>query len=242
MPSYREQAIVLRTYKLGETDRICNLLSAGRGKVRAVAKGVRRPGSRFGARLEPYSLVDLQLHRGKSLDVITQAELLVSFAAVRADWERSACAQTMVEAADRVAQEDERNVSLLLLLRDALVALDDEPGEPAAVLDAYLLRLASVAGYHPNLSACAACGAPGDHAAFNLAAGGSLCDACAPAGSDPLGEGVLAVLHRLAGDPWQDLAGGVGDGPARRSAGALVASYLTHHLGAPLRSWELVPR
>lgn len=243
MPPYREQALVLRTYKLGETDRICHLLSTGQGKVRAVAKGVRRPGSRFGARLEPYSFVDVQLHTGKSLDVISQAELVRSFADVRADWVRSACGQAMVEAADRVAQEGERNVGLFLLLRDGLVTLDDDPLEPASVLDAYLLRLASVAGYHPTLTACAACGAPGDHAAFNLAAGGSLCPTCAPAGSDPLSEGVLDVLRHLADDPWDRVAGGVAaPGPARRSAAALVASYLTHHLGAPLRAWELVPR
>jgi DNA repair protein RecO (recombination protein O) len=243
MPPYQEQAIVLRTYKLGEADRICHLLSTGRGKIRAVAKGVRRPGSRFGARLEPCSLVDLQLHTGKSFDVISQAELLSSFADVRADWVRSACAQTMVESADRVAQEGERNVSLLLLLRDALVALDHDPAEPAAVLDAYLLRLASVAGYHPTLTACAACGAPGDHAAFNLDAGGSLCPACAPAGSPPLSDGVLGVLRRLADEPWERLGGGVdAPGAARRSAAALIASYLAHHLGGPLRAWELVPR
>lgn len=243
MPPYREQALVLRTYKLGETDRICHLLSTGQGKVRAVAKGVRRPGSRFGARLEPYSFVDVQLYTGKSLDGISQAELVRSFADVRADWVRSACAQTMVEAADRVAQEGERNVSLFLLLRDALVTLDDDPAEPASVLDAYLLRLASVAGYHPTLTACAACGAPGDHAAFNLAAGGSLCSACAPPGSDPLSEGVLEVLRRLAEDPWAQVADGVSaPGVARGSAAALVASYLTHHLGVTLRAWELVPR
>lgn len=243
MPPYREQALVLRTYKLGETDRICHLLSTGQGKVRAVAKGVRRPGSRFGARLEPYSFVDVQLYTGKSLDGISQAELVRSFADVRADWVRSASAQTMVEAADRVAQEGERNVALFLLLRDALVTLDDDPPEPAAVLDAYLLRLASVAGYHPMLTACAACGAPGDHAAFNLAAGGSLCSACAPPGSDPLSEGVLGVLRHLADDPWDQVAvGAAGPGAARRSAAALVLSYLTHHLGAPLRAWELVPR
>lgn len=243
MPPYREQALVLRTYKLGETDRICHLLSTGQGKVRAVAKGVRRPGSRFGARLEPYSFVDVQLYTGKSLDVINQAELVRSFADVRADWVRSACGQTMVEAADRVAQEGERNVALFLLLRDALVTLDDDPPEPPSVLDAYLLRLASVAGYHPTLGACAACGAAGDHAAFNLAAGGSLCPACAPPGSDPLSAGVLDVLRHLADDPWERVARGVAaPGPARKSAAALVASYLTHHLGASLRSWELVPR
>lgn len=242
MPPYREQAIVLRTYKLGETDRICNLLTVGQGKVRAVAKGVRRPGSRFGARLEPYSLVDLQLYTGKSLDGISQAELITSFADVRADWTRSACAQTMVEAADRVAQERERFVGLFLLLRDGLATLDADPPHPAGVMDAYLLRLASVAGYHPTLTACARCGAPGDHAAFNLDAGGSLCADCAPPGSAPLADGVLAVLRGLAEDPWERLGADPAPDRVRRTAAALVASYLAHHLGTSLRSWELVPR
>ncbi|HKJ56955.1 MAG TPA: DNA repair protein RecO, partial [Nitriliruptoraceae bacterium] len=73
MATYRDQGIVLRTHKLGETDRILTLMTQGRGKVRAVAKGVRRPGSRFGGRLEPYSHVDLLLYEGRSLDVVTQA-------------------------------------------------------------------------------------------------------------------------------------------------------------------------
>jgi hypothetical protein len=98
MATYRDQGIVLRTYKLGETDRIVILLTQGRGKVRAVAKGVRRPGSRFGGRLEPYGHVDLQLYEGRSLDIINQAELLDAHAGIREDWGRSACASVMVEA------------------------------------------------------------------------------------------------------------------------------------------------
>src|SRR5215212_2162225 len=109
MALYREQGIVLRTYKLGETDRIVNLLTQGRGKVRAVAKGVRRPGSKFGGRLELFSHVDLQLYEGRELDIVTQAELVASFTAVREDFVLSACGSTMVEAADRVAQVDERS-------------------------------------------------------------------------------------------------------------------------------------
>ena len=105
MATYRERGIVLRTWKLGETDRILSLLTAGRGKVRAVAKGVRRPGSRFGGRLEPYSLVDLQLYEGRSLDGINQAELVAPHAAVREEWGRSAAAAVMVELVDGVAQE-----------------------------------------------------------------------------------------------------------------------------------------
>ena len=86
MALYREQGVVLRTYKLGETDRIVHLLTAGRGKVRAVAKGVRKPGSRFGGRLETFSHLDLQLYEGRNLDIITQTELIDRQAGGRADF------------------------------------------------------------------------------------------------------------------------------------------------------------
>ncbi|MDQ3972821.1 MAG: DNA repair protein RecO, partial [Actinomycetota bacterium] len=188
MALYREQGTVLRTYKLGEADRIVHLLTQGRGKVRAVAKGVRRPGSRFGGRLEPFSHVDVQLYEGRSLDVVTQAELIASFAEVRGDWALSVCGSAMAEAADRVAQERERCTRLFILLLDGLRALRQAPDQPGTLLDAWLIRLASVAGYHPYLEACAHCGAPGPHRVFHIAAGGLLCPSCAPSdaqGLDP---------------------------------------------------------
>lgn len=241
MATYREQGIVLRTIKLGETDRILTLLTPGRGKVRAVAKGVRRPGSRFGGRLEPYGLVDLQLYEGRrGLDTVNQAELIAPHAAVRADWERSACAATIAEAADTLAQPGERAVSLFLLVRDGLRALEAGPDRPAAVLDAVLLRLASVAGYHAALDVCATCGQPGPHEVFHLDRGGLLCPVCAPVGSQPLAAGVLDGLqalrtHDLGGAPVPEEAVG-------RLVATLVASYLAHHLGRPLTAWESVPR
>ena len=241
MGLYREQGIVLRTHKLGEADRIVTVLTQGRGKVRAVAKGVRKPGSRFGGRLEPLGHVDLQLYEGRNLDIINQAELIAPFDKVRADWVLSACGSTMAEAADRVAQEDERATSLFLLLLDGLRQLAGDPDHPSLVVDAYLLRLVSVAGYHPHLDACAGCGSPGRHGVFHLDAGGALCRDCAPADTRPLSAGVLEVLHALAAPDWG--AAAVGADPAdRRVAGTLVSSYLSHHLGRPLASWELVPR
>jgi DNA repair protein RecO (recombination protein O) len=192
---YREQGIVLRTYKLGEADRILNILTQGQGKVRAVAKGVRKPGSRFGGRLEPYSHVDLQLYEGRNLDIVTQAELITPFAEVRADFALASCASVMAEAADVLAQERERSNSLFLLLLDGLRALAAGPPNPAAVLDAFLLRLASVAGYHPHLDACAGCGVPGAHSTFHIAAGGVVCALCAPSGSHALEGAVVAVLR-----------------------------------------------
>lgn len=242
MALYREQGLILRTYKLGETDRILHLLTQGRGKVRAVAKGVRRPGSKFGGRLEPYSHVDLQLYEGRNLDIVNQAELITPFDAVRADFVLSACGSAMVEAADRVAQEGERSTQLFLLLLDGLRTLGARPYRPSTVLDAYLLRLASVAGYHPFLDACASCGLPGPHGVFHIAAGGTLCAACAPPDSQALDPVVLRALAHLVDAPWGALASEEGDDRSRRVTGALVNSYLTYHLGRPLKSWELVPR
>jgi DNA repair protein RecO (recombination protein O) len=239
---YREQGIVLRTYKLGEADRILHLLTQGQGKVRAVAKGVRKPGSRFGGRLEPYSHVDLQLYEGRNLDIVTQAELITPFEAVRADFALSACASTMVEAADVLAQERERSTPLFLLVLDGFRTLAAGPPHPAAVLDAFLLRLASVAGYHPHLDACAECGTPGAYAVFHIAAGGVMCERCAPAGSHTLEDAVVALLREYGTGDWIR-AGVNGSEPgARRAASTLVNSFLTYHLGRPLKAWDLVPR
>ena len=246
MPLYREQGIVLRTYKLGETDRIVNLLTSGRGKVRAVAKGVRRPGSKFGGRLEPFSHVDLQLYEGRNLDIISAADLITPFHQVRADFALSACGSTMVEGADRIAQEDERAHGLFLLLLNGLRTLAGGPPQPSLVLDAYLIRLASEAGYHPSLGACARCGAPGHHLVFHIAIGGVLCPDCAPSGSQPLDPGIIELLGSLVRDPWDQLGPSLAAAPdanlLSRRTGALVSSYLTYHLGKPLKAWEAVRR
>ncbi len=246
MGLYREQGIVLRTYKLGETDRIVVLLGQSRGKVRAVAKGVRRPGSRIGGRLEPFSHVDLQLYEGRSLDIVNQVELITSSAAIRADFGLSACGSAMVEAVDRVAQPDERSNRLFLLLLEGLRSLAASPASPATVLDAFLFRLASVAGYHPYLDACTDCGAPGRHAVFSIAAGGGLCPACAPADSHPMDPAILELLATYGREgleaPGEDAGVGGVDPRVRRGAATLVHSFLTYHLGKPLASWDLVPR
>ena len=242
MPLYREQAVVLRTYKLGETDRILNLLTSGRGKVRAVAKGVRRPGSRFGGRLEPFSHVDLQLYEGRNLDVVSQAELIAAHAPVRADYASSACGSAVVEAADLLAQENERALRLYLLVLDALRALAQAPRAPALVLDGFLLRLAHLEGYGPGLDACVMCSAPGSHAVLSIAEGGVVCPGCAPPGSTPLASEVVAALHAIGAGPLAELGDLQCSGRARRATGALTHSYLAYHLGKPLRAVDLVPR
>ncbi|HEX9765881.1 MAG TPA: DNA repair protein RecO [Nitriliruptorales bacterium] len=239
---YRDQGIVLRTYKLGETDRILNILCQGRGLVRAVAKGVRRPGSKFGGRLESYSHVDLQFYEGRNLDVINQAELIAPFDKVRADYALSACAATMAEATDRVVQEGERNLRVFLLLRAGLQALDAQPPYPAIFLDAFLLRLASASGFHVFTEACASCRAAGPHAFLNVARGGMLCVDCAPPGTKALDRPTIALVQLLASDQWRGLVAGADAEEPRRTAAAFVRAFVEHHFDRQLRSYDHVPR
>ena len=177
MPLYRDEAVVLRTHKLGEADRIITLLTRQHGRVRAVAKGVRRTTSRWGSRLEPFTHVDLQLAEGRSLDVITQAETLEPFnARLGLDYDRYTAGTVMLETAERlVTEEKEPAVQQFLLLVGGLRAMAG--GEHAAkqVLDSYLLRSLSVAGYAPSFDHCVQCGVEGPHRFFNPSAGGVLC-------------------------------------------------------------------
>ena len=170
---YRDDGVVLRTQQLGEADRIITLLTRQNGRVRAVAKGVRRTKSRFGARLEPFTHVDVLVHPGRSLDVITQAEVIRPYGApLASDYPRYTAGTAMLETAERFTpMEKEPALRQFLLLIGGLRALgetgEDEastgsaPREPRLVLDAYLLRSLAVAGYAPALEECARCGAPG---------------------------------------------------------------------------------
>ena len=159
MPPYKEQGIVLRSYKLGEADKIVTVMTQGSGKVRAVAKGIRKTKSRFGARLEPFTHVDLMLYRGRgSLDTVTQAEIIAPHMTIREDLARFAAGETMLEAVDRVAEEHERNVRLTLLLLAGCRALDAAPADAAAVAESFMLKLLSLSGFHPSITACAVCG------------------------------------------------------------------------------------
>ena len=163
MQLYRDDGIVLRTQKLGEADRIITVLGRS-GRIRAVAKGVRRTKSRFGARLEPFTHVDLMLHAGRSLDVITQAEVIRPYGEPLAgDYPRYTAGVAMLETAERFTPvEKEPALRQLLLLIGGLRTLADGEHEPRLVLDAFLLRSLAVAGYAPALQECARCGAPGN--------------------------------------------------------------------------------
>ncbi len=248
MSLYRDEGVVLRVQKLGEADRIITLLTRRHGRVRAVAKGVRRTRSKFGATVEPFSHVDLQLYAGRSLDIVVQAESLTAYGdRLVVDYGRYTAGTAVLETAERLtAEEREPSLRLFLLVVGALRALAGggpdalAPRDPSLVLDAFLLRAMSVAGYAPALDDCARCGAPGPHRAFSVPAGGSVCPACRPAAAaSPDPAALLLMVDLLTGD-WD--AAELADPRTRKEASGLVAAHLQWHLERGLRSLPLVER
>jgi DNA repair protein RecO (recombination protein O) len=252
MPLYRDEAVVLRVHKLGEADRIVTLLTRRHGRVRAVGKGVRRTSSKFGARLEPGSHIDVQLHTRlaegqqapgghRGLDLVTQTESLGAYGARLAnDYGRWTTVSAICETAERLTEEGEPALRLYLLLVGALRALVEHAHPSSLILDAFFIRAMSNAGWEPALAECAKCSARGPHAAFNVAAGGAVCEDCRPAGSvRPQRESVELMSSLLSSD-WAHAD--ASDDAARREASGLIAAHLQWHLERGLRSLPLVDR
>jgi DNA repair protein RecO (recombination protein O) len=252
---YRDDGIVLRTHKLGEADRIVTVLARKSGRIRAVAKGVRKTKSRFGGRLEPFTHVDLLLYTGRSLDVITQAETVRSYGeALGSDYPRYTTGVAMLETAERfTAEEKEPALRQFLLLVGGLRTLVEGGHDPRLVLDAYLLRSLAVAGYAPALQECAICGsrapflaseneqsaapAPGRWL-FGVAAGGLVCTACRAPGAATAAAATIDLMSALMRGDW-DLA----DASERKfqvECSGLTAAYVQWHLEHSIRSLKHV--
>ena len=237
MALYRDHGIVLRTHKLGEADRIVSLITRDHGKVRAVAKGVRKTKSRFGGRLEPMGHVSLLLYEGRELDVITQAESVDQFRPIREDLDRLARAHTMLEAVDQVAQERERNPQLYQLLLGALRTLAGR--DTPLVVAGFFWKLLALEGYEPLLDACATCGAEEGLVAFDVDEGGVLCAGCRR-GRAITPEAVELLRMILGGR----LGAALDQPPSEftHEVDHLAPSSLEHHLERRLRSVGLLDR
>ncbi|MEO8323435.1 MAG: DNA repair protein RecO, partial [Actinomycetota bacterium] len=199
---YKDEGIVLKTIKLGEADRIVTLFTRENGKVRAVAKGIRKTKSRFGGRLEPFTRVDLMIYKGKgALDTITAADIVTSFDSVRNDYLRLTSGAAVVELVEKISEERERSFPTYSLLLGALEAL---AAGGANVVPAFLVKLLSISGYHPHLTVCAGCSRADGLVAFSPALGGVACDACRreDTGAVRLTPGGLVLLQRLLADDF----------------------------------------
>ncbi|MCW2914056.1 MAG: repair protein RecO [Actinomycetia bacterium] len=242
MTLYRDEGIVLRTQKLGEADRIVTLLTRRTGRVRAAAKGVRKTKSRFGARLEPFSHVDVQLYERRSLDLITQAETIRPYGGpLVADYPRYTAGTAMLETAEKLTSEEkEPALRQFLLLVGGLRTLVEATHDPRLVLDAYLLRSLSVAGWAPALDECARCGSRGGLKAFAIPAGGAVCGSCRQPGAATPAPPTFELMLALLRGEW-----GFADESESRhrvECSGLVAAYLQWHLEHGIRSLRHVER
>ena len=235
-----DQGIVLRTYSFGEADKIVIILSPNHGKLRTVAKGVRKTKSRFGGRLEPFSHIDTVLYEGRNLDTVTQVSVIEAYPNLRLDYEAVLAAGTMVEVADAIAQEGESSTGLFLLLQRGLEVL--EHGSASLdLMSAFLLKAAGVLGMYPSFTTCAGCGrmpANGEVFRFAFSAGGSVCPNCEPSGAYRLRPGVVEHLAALAAADLRELPT-LTDGLESDALGT-AKRFLEFHLEKRLTSLEVM--
>jgi DNA repair protein RecO (recombination protein O) len=240
MPLYRDEAVVLRTHNLGEADRIVTMLSKHHGQIRGVAKGVRRTTSKFGSRLEPFMVVDVQLFEGRNLDTVSQVETLAAYGReIIADYAAYTAATAILETAEKLTGDVSSQQQYLLLV-GALRSLSRAEHPSSLILDSYLLRALSIAGWAPNFDKCSICGKSGEHGAFSMQLGGVLCDACRAPGMaviEPTTRGHLAAL--MTGD-WLLLEASAES--TALSASGIVAAYSRWHIERGLKSLEHVER
>jgi DNA repair protein RecO (recombination protein O) len=239
---FRDDAVVLRTYKLGEADAIVSLLGRQRGRYRAMAKGLRRTSSKFGARLSPFSHVDLQLIEGRAeLHTVTQAVgLHLSGGAIAADWTAYTAACVIAEAAERLVPEDHQpDLDVFQLTLGAFRALAETDLPAVLVMDSYLLRGMKTAGWAPSLDECASCGKGGDHRAFAVAAGGAVCGDCRPGGATVPKPASIELMRALEKGDWANAT--AADPRQRSEAAGLIAAHFQWHSERPLKTLKYVP-
>jgi len=234
--TYKTEAVVLRSFRFGEADRVLHLYTLDRGRIGAVAKGVRKTKSRFGARLEPFSHAELLLHHGSGeLRTITGVSLVDAHRPTREDSYRLSVGLVGAEAMLRLFVEEERNDPAFEALTRFLSVVDAIPGgsKGRAALDplalAFQLKLLWLSGYVPHLEGCVECGSTAELIGYLPRAGGAVCSACAPAETVFLSPEGFRGIHALLWSPLAEAHGlGLGERAVRDTLAVVVASYEFH--------------
>lgn len=246
---YRDAAVVLRTYRLGESDRIVVFLTEQHGKVRAVAKGIRKTRSRFGGRLEPLSYVNVQFHRGTNLDVVSQVETIDTSTNLYGDLDVMTEASAVLEAVDRLVPDLEPVPQTFRMLVGVRRTLIEKPSP--LVVPAFLWKLLSAEGVRPELDRCVGCGASesadGSFVAFDSIRGGVQCRSCRTGGS--ISSDALALLRDMLGgklgvvlDAAYEPGGQRLDDPVVNEVSELATRAFEAHVERRLRSLGIFER
>jgi DNA repair protein RecO (recombination protein O) len=244
VPAYRARALVLKKTKLGETDTIVTALSAEGRQVRAVAKGARGARSKLGGRLEPYSVAELLLHTGRTLDVVAEAETVASNAAVTHTVDRSVTASAVCDTLEKLtADADEQPVLFELGVATLDAVARSQPDTLPALLAAFLAKAMALTGLRPSLERCARCACEeADGAVFSAAAGGALCAECGPLEPRALDMGCEArdALHALLHARMVDVEELSLPPAVQRDVLRLMRSFTQEHVHGRLRGLEVV--
>jgi DNA repair protein RecO (recombination protein O) len=240
---YRTEAIILKRIDFGEADRILTLYTPDRGKVRAIAKGVRRIASRKSGHVELFTHAGLLLAEGRNLDIVTQAETVRPYRRIREDLIRTTYAYHMAELVDRFVEEGIEQPATFELLRDGLSALA-EAEDPALVARFFEIRLLGHMGYRPQLFACVRCEAEldADGNTFSPHAGGVLCPACSPRHADALGlpDPAFRVLRFLQTREWAVARRIELSSTTRGTLERVMHAYIRHLLERDLQASSLL--
>lgn len=239
MPAYPLKVLVLRKTKLGETDLILNLLASDGRQVRAVAKGARKPKGKLGARVEPFTVLDVLLHTGRSLEILAEAETVASHDPIRADYDRAVAGAVVLDVLDKISVEGQGEPQLFEMALVTLEVLEVAPVESIDLLvSAFLLKALAMHGYRPSLDCCAACGgAVGEGMSFSVEAGGVLCANCG-AGGLRLDPGARALMRALMRARMSEVPGIDATDVTRTEALRVTRAYVGFHVPARLRALD----
>lgn len=241
--TYRTQAIVLGHIEYGEADRILKLFTFEKGKITAIAKGVRKIRSRKAGHLEPFTRVTLFLAKGRNMDIVTQAETVESYQGLRDDLERVAYASFIVEVLDRFTYEEGQNVAIFRLLINTLARLEKHPN-PATVVHYYELRLLDLVGFRPQLFDCIDCGKPirEEDQYFSPLAGGVACPKCGKVRPEAwlVGKDVLRYFRHLQRSTWEQIEGVTIPPTIEPRLADLIERYLTYILERKLNTSDFL--
>lgn len=241
MSLYKTKGIVLKTHKLGESDRIVTILTGSHGKVSAVAKGIRKTKSKFGSRLEPFTHVEMLLYKGRNLDIVTQAEIIDSFSEIRENFDRITFGSAMLDLVNKVSMEGETDFTLYKLLHRSLEVISKLEKNFRLLLIAFDIKLMSISGYMPKLEHCAVCGkSPGTRMRFNYERGGITCEAC----NLPSRESIVItsaaaeVFKKLLRLPLSEVIDLAVDVRVEDELYFLMRDYINYYIQARLKSRE----
>ena len=238
MKTFRSQAIVLRTRKLGESDKIITLFTKDYGIRHAVARGVRKTTSKLGARVEPFNCVDVQLYQGRSLDTVVQVEIVNAYSAsLSKDLSAFAAASLICELTEKLLFEDEVSLPLYSLLNGGLFSLCYRGFSPTLVANSFCLRALAVSGWALSCYKCAVCGVDGWHEYFNVYSGGAMCVDCRESGCVRVCVDSMKVLADLFVGEWGRLSRV--DQACVREVTGVVNAYVHWHLEKRLKSAQV---